>query len=419
MITCLGFIEFADAADDRTRLEAELVNPSTGNDDGKAKFEQRDDRTTFSVEIEGQNPDSVFEIRVDDKLLGIVTTDDSGFADLELDSRDGDTIPSMASGSWVQVLDSSRKVVLSGKMAGTQNTLAPNPQTPQQESQPVATTNVIIPFGSKDKNVSEFFVPNTISVDLSNTVTWTNKDDTEHTVTSKSSGAFNSGLFGANQSFSHQFTEDGTFEYFCQLHPWMTGTVVAGTGGDVPVIPPEPSSTPTVPTPTPSPTSQVPSLYTVTIPSGAAEQTITEFFSPNSISIGVSDSILWQNSDVGFHTVTSGKGSSDGMFDSGLFGPGETFSHEFSSAGSFDYFCTVHPWMTGTVSVSGSEKSTPTSNTKMILSPKKQMKSGVLPIDVVCNTGKNLLFKVSNEMPVCLKVKSIPKLVDRGWAKVS
>ena len=106
--------------------------------------------------------------------------------------------------------------------------------------------NVIIPF-------SEIYVPSTISVNLLETITWTNEDDTGHTVTSKTSGLFNSGWFGTNQSFSHQFTEEGAYDYFCDYHPWMTGTVIVENGGDVSTLP-EPDQVPEVaPSLVPSP----------------------------------------------------------------------------------------------------------------------------------------------------------------------
>ena len=61
LVFSLGFVS-VDAADDRTKLEAELINPSTGMDDGKAKFEERSDRVKLSVEIEGQKSNSSFTI---------------------------------------------------------------------------------------------------------------------------------------------------------------------------------------------------------------------------------------------------------------------------------------------------------------------------------------------------------------------
>lgn len=419
MVTSFSFIQFADAADDRTRLEAELVNGSTGKDDGKAKFEQRDDRTTFTVEIEEQDSNSVYEIRVDDKSLGTFTTNDSGFADFNLDSRDGDSILYMTSGSWVQVIDSNGKVVLSGKMIGTETIQDTGSQNPTPDSELVSTTTVIIPFGAKDKNVSEFYSPRSISVTLGETVTWTNKDDTDHTVTSRSGGTFSSGIFASGQSFSHKFTVDGTFEYFCQLHPWMVGTVIAGKGGNIPTPEPTPQF-PTDPLPSPVPVPSMPegpSQFTVTIPSGAAEQTITEFYSPKSVSVKVSDSVLWQNSDIGFHTVTSGKGSSDGLFDSGLYGPGETFSFQFSKAGTFDYFCVVHPWMTGSVTVTGPEKTNQVDISEIILSPLKQMKKGIIAKEVQCKTGYDLILKTTKEMGACVKPASFPILIQRGWGQ--
>ena len=417
IVSLYGFVQFVDAAEDRTKLEADLINPS-GKDDGKAKFEQRSDRITFSVEIEDQEPNSSFMIKVDGTTLDVFTTDDSGFADFNLDSRDGDVIPIMTSGSLIDVIDSNGIISLSGKMIGTES--MPDSGSPPipAESAPVSTTKVIIPFGAKDKDVSEFYIPSVISVNLGETITWTNEDDTEHTVTSRTNGIFNSGLFGTNQSFSHQFSIDGTYEYFCQLHPWMTGTVIAGNGGEISTPPSEsttqPPSTPT-PNPTPTPTTQTPSQFTVTIPSGAAEQTITEFYSPSSISVNISDSVLWQNSDIGFHTVTSGKGSPDGLFDSGLFGPSETFSQTFSSSGTFDYFCVVHPWMTGSIMVLGQEKTNQNDSSQIIPSPLKQMKKGTMAKDIQCKTGYDLILKTTKEKGACVKPTSLPILVERGW----
>ena len=53
------------------------------------------------------------------------------------------------------------------------------------------------------------------------------------------------------------------------------------------------------------------------------------------------------------HTVTSGtpEEGPDDLFDSSLFGPGKNFSYQFTEFGTYDYFCLVHPWMTGVVTV--------------------------------------------------------------------
>ncbi|MFL6404378.1 MAG: plastocyanin/azurin family copper-binding protein [Nitrososphaeraceae archaeon] len=82
------------------------------------------------------------------------------------------------------------------------------------------------------------FSPNPINVKVGDTVTWTNSDNMEHTVTSgtgpsdTSTGKqFDSGLSGptvltAGKTFSHQFTKVGEFPYFCRIHPTLVGKVV-------------------------------------------------------------------------------------------------------------------------------------------------------------------------------------------------
>ena len=70
------------------------------------------------------------------------------------------------------------------------------------------------------------FTPTTITVSVNTTVTWINKDNMNHTVTSNTSGLFSSGTIGNGSSFTHQFTTAGTFNYHCNFHSGMNGTVV-------------------------------------------------------------------------------------------------------------------------------------------------------------------------------------------------
>jgi plastocyanin len=69
------------------------------------------------------------------------------------------------------------------------------------------------------------FSPARISVKAGTTVAWLNADDTPHTVAS-SSKLFKSKVLDTDGSFSFTFTTPGMYEYFCSLHPYMTGTVV-------------------------------------------------------------------------------------------------------------------------------------------------------------------------------------------------
>jgi LPXTG-motif cell wall-anchored protein len=69
----------------------------------------------------------------------------------------------------------------------------------------------------------EFAQPN-VTVDVGDTVTWTNDGPTPHSATA-SDGSFDTGIMDAGQSGSHTFDAAGTFNYICTPHPNMTGTV--------------------------------------------------------------------------------------------------------------------------------------------------------------------------------------------------
>jgi amicyanin len=75
------------------------------------------------------------------------------------------------------------------------------------------------------------FNPPRVTVKAGATVTWDNGDDIPHTVTA-TKRQFNSKVLDTEQKFSFTFTTPGVYEYFCALHPHMTGTIVveAATG---------------------------------------------------------------------------------------------------------------------------------------------------------------------------------------------
>ncbi|MDH5658064.1 MAG: plastocyanin/azurin family copper-binding protein [Nitrosopumilus sp.] len=94
----------------------------------------------------------------------------------------------------------------------------------------------------------------------------------------------------------------------------------------------------------------------VSIPIGAAVpgcEDTDSCYLPYEITISVGDKVTWSNDDSAAHTVTSGNTSAGltGVFDSGLFMAGSTFEFTFDKAATYDYFCMVHPWMTGKVIV--------------------------------------------------------------------
>ena len=97
-------------------------------------------------------------------------------------------------------------------------------------------------------------------------------------------------------------------------------------------------------------------------------------FSPSPLTVAPGTTVTWTNNDKLSHTITSGKVSDDNagsLFDSGLVKPGKTFQFTFANAtaGTVNYFCTVHPWMTGQVIVSGAGQQAPGNQTGIPLGP--------------------------------------------------
>ncbi|MDI1494891.1 MAG: PEFG-CTERM sorting domain-containing protein [Cenarchaeum symbiont of Oopsacas minuta] len=82
-------------------------------------------------------------------------------------------------------------------------------------------------------------------------------------------------------------------------------------------------------------------------------ETTNMCFIPYDVSVDKGGQVIWTNDDIAAHTVTSGTPSDSvgDIFDSSLMSPGSTFSHKFEVSGTFDYFCIVHPWMDGIVTV--------------------------------------------------------------------
>lgn len=69
------------------------------------------------------------------------------------------------------------------------------------------------------------FVPTSLTVKAGSTVTWANRDEEPHTVTSDT-GLFRSGAMDTNESFSFKFDKPGTYHFTCSIHPRMVGTIV-------------------------------------------------------------------------------------------------------------------------------------------------------------------------------------------------
>ena len=131
-------------------------------------------------------------------------------------------------------------------------------------------------------------------------------------------------------SFSQTFSEPGSYDYFCAIHPSMSGTVVVRD----PVAADDVGDAAGDPT-----TLDVAGVTDVSV--------VDVAFAPADIEVPVGTTVDWTNGDPFAHTVTA----RDGAFDSGTLDGGQTFSQTFGEPGTYDYFCAIHPSMTGTVTV--------------------------------------------------------------------
>jgi plastocyanin len=110
--------------------------------------------------------------------------------------------------------------------------------------------------------------------------------------------------------------------------------------------------TPTNPTPvasdpgSPSPTTGGGQVYQVPIPSGAANFG-AKAFGTGPMTVPAGTTVTWTNTDSLPHTSTS----DGGTWDSGTIAPGKSFSAVLSKTGTFQYHCTIHPGMLGTITV--------------------------------------------------------------------
>lgn len=175
--------------------------------------------------------------------------------------------------------------------------------------------------------VDRAFLPQTITIKAGEAVTWTNLDGDEHTATGR---GFDTGTLQPGQSATIVFTAPGVYDYVCQFHSAMSGQViVTGADGSVPV--------PATPVTAPA-----------THDAASVAVSIVDFaFEPAILTVPAGSTVTWVNNGVAPHTVTGAFG------DSGTMTSGQTFSHTFTQAGTFDYACQFHPKMTGQVVVEG------------------------------------------------------------------
>lgn len=265
----------------------------------------------------------------------------------------------------------------------TSTTGATNSTAPaKQEARPANVIPATILAGASSKD-NPSFAPEPVSVAKGDGVEWTNKDNTPHTVTQKiASGSgkplFDSGIIAAGKTFLLNTADlkEGTYEYMCTLHPFMHGTLTvkaaaAGAAGGNKTSASNATATGSNQTSDANATSGAPAsapgqksggnttpatVTPVSIVVGASSPTNGQFFSPATVNTAVGSMVTWTNEDTTLHTVTSGKVANgtptpDKVFDSSFLKSKQTFSFVFEKSGEYDYYCSIHPYMTGKVTV--------------------------------------------------------------------
>ncbi len=139
--------------------------------------------------------------------IGLGELNDSGFTGVAILSEDGE--------------QTNVSVYLVPSDAGAATAATPaGDATPAADSGEAATEGNAV-------DIIDFGFPETLEVSVGTTVTWTNQDTAPHTVTSEPAGdVFNSGKLDQGDTFSFTFEEAGTYEYYCEYHANMKGTVV-------------------------------------------------------------------------------------------------------------------------------------------------------------------------------------------------
>ena len=106
-------------------------------------------------------------------------------------------------------------------------------EIPQVDTVKETETMIIMPVKAARPDCGpndECYIPSKITIKPGETVYWKNQDAAFHSVTSgfydDPDGLFDSELLDPEDIFSYKFTEEGIYDYYCTLHPWMKGIIL-------------------------------------------------------------------------------------------------------------------------------------------------------------------------------------------------
>jgi plastocyanin len=259
---------------------------------------------------------------------------------------------------------------------------------------PAAGTTITILSGASVQGNPDYD-PDSADVPLNENIVWANKDTVPHTATSgtgaedpNSGKIFDTSIInGGQESPPVQLTgvkEGDEVPYYCQVHPYMTSKLtvgpagasaasnatgsapgnassagVGGGGADNATTTTSASTTATSNASTAS-TAGAPSATaaaaTLKIPQGASVQG-NPSYDPDPITVKAGDTIAVENGDSTPHTVTNGKDATDPnmgkLFDTSIINAGDSSEIVTTDLkpGEYPFFCSVHPYMTGSMTV--------------------------------------------------------------------
>jgi len=206
-----------------------------------------------------------------------------------------------------------------------------------------STISVKVPAGAgREGFLQEFFVPSRVNLHVGNTIKWIDTDTVSHTITS---ATFNGLVWpqGSSQgpsTFSHTFDNSGTFSYFCQIHPYMTGVAFVDVQETERILNTTIGSSHFV-------------NVRVEMPRNTAyTNNYGPYFIPSYALVPLNARVTWINKDYVAHTATA----TDGSFNTGPILPDQSYTIPIDhNPGSVGYFCQIHPWMQAMMYVSPSQ----------------------------------------------------------------
>ena len=234
--------------------------------------------------------------------------------------------------------------------------LIPAPQPPAEgEEQPpqAGVTTIAILQGASTQGAPDYD-PDPAEIPLGNKIVWDNKDSVPHTATSgtgpedpESAALFDTELvMGGEKSPEITLEEVGegdAIDYYCTLHPYMKAqlTMVAADAGGAPAAGGNGAAT---------------GGPTINILEGSSTQGAPDY-DPDPLEVAKGDVITVVNQDTTLHTVTNGASPGDStagtLFDTEFMDPDATAEIDTSTLdpAEYDYFCQVHPYMVGKLTV--------------------------------------------------------------------